>query len=238
MFEYDRDKLKETAQEIRSLIDEKFKDSDGTKSFAWYAVLGEMLRYDQDLNWIADHFYANTLAPCIPAMVKLYNALKANGHDVNNRYEIGSCDRYAAYVEYDGAKVIAFCNQNVSYVLVLVPKTVYHDHKKLLTYTMHARFIPAGRYSRDYMFVELENIDYPKMLNGCIEKFDKDGSEYFRYQDIRDKGYAFTLEANIFSDAPRWHKMDSRGLCNRYIVTELTGYASMIEEILVDIKSS
>lgn len=240
MFSYDPAVLAEVEQTIRTLIKEKFPGSTG--SFALPAVIAKLYGpYDNEIKWANDYYYADKTAPLIPNLVKLYKALVKKGHDVANSYEISSCDRYVAYVPHDSnAKVMVFCNQNVTYLVVLVPQKVYSYwngiSKVFNTYTMHIRFITDGPHSRNYKDFDPETLDYADILKGChLSKYEDNTSRYFSYHDARDRGYVITLEPHEDKFRDFYHIADTSGVSCQYIIDELCAYGSNMEETLEEL---
>lgn len=243
MFSYDPSVLAEVEQTIRTLVKEKFPGP--ASSFALPAVIAKLYGpYDNEIKWANDYYYADKTAPLIPKLAKLYDALVKKGHDVANSYEISSCDRYVAYVPHDSnAKVMVFCNQNVTYLVVLVPQKVYRlrnsEHKIFNTYTMHIRFITDGplySYSRDYEYFDPETLDYEDILKGChLSRYKDTSSKYFRYHDFRDCGYVITLRPEDDDFRDFYHVANTGGVAYHYIIDELCAYGNNMEEMLEEL---
>lgn len=254
MFEYDPKKLDSVAAKINDLIASEFLTRDGKPDyFASHAVIAKLLGpYDQNVGWVLDHYYASKIAPLVPSLVKLHDALQQHGHDQNNAYEINAGDRFAASVAYGdkGARVMSFCNQNVTYVMVLVPDTAWvnDDNDELSTgskvgaYTMHVRIITSSPRSQEFTQIDLDKLNYEKILKGCDnERYDNTASEYFRYQDCRDRGYVMTLEPEVFSKFNdvfyKTERMYDNHYMSRYIMEELQCHCSILKETLEEMSN-
>jgi hypothetical protein len=244
MFEYCPVKLDSLVSKFHESVAAEF-GTKGASAFVMPALIAKLFGDTDNPNtigWALDHYYAAKMAPMIPALAKLYDALEANGHTTENDYDIGSCDRRVAYIPYGnkGAKVMAFCNQNVSYVVVLVPARAFTPtHQEIKTYALHIRIVTPGRESMDITACDF-NVNYEKMLPGCdSDRYDANGSDYFRYQDMRDRGYVMTLTPEIVSrHSEVFHKTE--GMYNshpsgRYVMDELDAYCSMMEETLEEL---
>lgn len=249
MFQFDRAKLDTITAKVRELTAELFpKDASGMNEFVMHAVIANLIRSENDMKWMHDHYYAPKWAAVVPEMVRLYGELVKHGHDASNEYEISSCDRYASFIPKDDAKVLYFRNQNMSYLVVVKPgstliedESVKDGYRRDVSYKMHVRVLTNGdRWSDDRPVQNhsAEDLD-PDILAGCAsDRFDNKASKYFRYQDGRDQGYIITLNPSLLSKKEVFYTVEDSQYahkCHRAILDELEAYASMMNHTVAEL---
>lgn len=200
MFEYPKADLQSAKESITNVIVEKFTEDE--KVFATPAVLAQFIKWPEDIELIADHFYAAQFSKLIPRLVDLHETLVKGNHDTQNALEVGSCDRYASYVKCDhGQKVIAYRNQNVSLVIVLTPAKCLDFSVEsgsfpiFETHQLSVRQITQKRDGLDFFACDF-NVNYDKVLGKYVKTAwgGYRDSEYFRYDDLRDRGFVITVK--------------------------------------------
>ncbi len=192
-----RSDLAPVVTEIRQLIVERLNLKDDF--MVTPAVIAELFgdRYLDSFNLKhAQAFHVgNVMAGVSDFLLNLHNALSAKGHGRSNKFEISSCDRYAAVIPYsnvEGRRLLAFESQNFTYMVLLVPDLMSrHYGDKKIKYQIHVRSSTLAAYGKRHIFNNPGIKGLPRN-NAIAEHFDHHGG-YFRYLDVRDRGFVASI---------------------------------------------
>lgn len=202
-----RDKLAdETAQEIVELFKFRFGEKDSNLMFR--RVMGQVLKTrfhernslsENDLSWSMDFAVANHLGPQLPRIVSLHQWLVEKGHDGENPWDVGYCDRYASWIaDQPDFKAMAIQTHSLTYMVVLVPKQRFADKGGELTvaddWAMHIRVATTADYSRKTWRPELHDFKWLELQSTA------EATSYLRYGDCRDRGYVVSLKPSTLGE--------------------------------------
>lgn len=175
------------------------------------------------IGWAMDHAVAEQLGPCIEGYLALHQALVNSGCTAMSPWDLGYADRYvAAYANDENFKSFAVCTQNYTYMVVITiekrPSLTEQSTVLENAYSLHIRRCCKNSKSMDGVLVDLTELSF---LNG--ENTTRN-HEYFRYGDVRDRGYLCSLVPHL-AYPNMWE-------CDRSLVS-----LSALERISVDLAS-
>lgn len=239
--------------EIRQLIVERLGIKDDFMVLP--AVIAEMYGSGYVDSFEAKHAHAfhlgKTMAHVSGFLVHLHAALSAKGHGQKNKFEISSCDRYAAVIPYQndkGHKLLAFENQNFTYMVLLVPDLMSkYKGDKTLKYAMHVRSMTPDGYGNGHHYSNPGSKGVP--TGEALKKHFTDHNGYFCYLDARDRGFVGCIVPEFtykvlpeggydFTDNLVWTGKDAHASIYGGIamLDELHAYASMHKETFEELE--
>lgn len=250
MSRFPRSELAPLADKIRKLIVEHLDIKDDFMVLP--AVIAELYgdRYVNsfEARGAMNFHIGNTMGHVPDFLLNLHAALTAKGHDHTNKFEISSGDRYASVIKDNDYKVLAFENQNFTYMVYLAPDAMSkYKGDKVPKYAMHVRASTPASRSNHHIYNNPGIKGVPR--GDELKKAFNEHGGYFNYLDLRDRGFVASIVPEFtykvrkdggydFTDQLVWTGKDSHAMIygGMSILDELCAYASMHEETFEELQ--